>query len=204
VPTASAPEGDAVFDGWASKGRAHYARLGVPAQVAPIRTRADADDSDVVAMAEEASVVFFSGGNPYALAEAMRGSSFWGRLVERLRDGLPFAGCSAGVAFLTERTYDTAVAQLADELWKPGVGEITGFVFAPHWDTADGWVPGMTAFIAASLRPGETLIAIDENTAMMGDGVDWRVVGLGGVHVLDRGAWQRHAAGGSFVQDLQR
>jgi len=33
LPTASAKEGDEVFDGWAAKGLAHYSSLGIPAEV---------------------------------------------------------------------------------------------------------------------------------------------------------------------------
>ena len=67
-PAAAAPEGDAMFDSWANKGLAHYEGLGVPARVLPVKTRADAERADVVAMADEASVIFFSGGNPWYLA----------------------------------------------------------------------------------------------------------------------------------------
>src|SRR5439155_11002014 len=45
LPTASAPEGDPIFDGWANLGLDHYAQLGIPAQVVPLKTREDADRS---------------------------------------------------------------------------------------------------------------------------------------------------------------
>src|SRR5439155_659137 len=63
-PAAAAPEGETVFDTWAGKGLAHYERLGIPARVSPLRTREEAERPDVVAMLDEASLVFFSGGNP--------------------------------------------------------------------------------------------------------------------------------------------
>jgi cyanophycinase len=202
VPAASAPEGAAVFDAWAAKGLAHYRRLGVPAEVVPIRTRADADRDEAVAMVEEASLVFFSGGNPFALAEVLRGSTWWARLVERLGDGLAFAGCSAGVAFLGELTVDTASMTLSDDLWKPGLAFVTGVRFGLHWDMVDRWFPGATSFIAGSLQPGELLLGIDESTAMVGDGSEWRVVGRAGVHVLRDGSWRHHAAGDTFTLAL--
>src|SRR5207247_11167709 len=35
LPTASAPEGDAVFNRWGDMGLAHYEELGIPAEVVP-------------------------------------------------------------------------------------------------------------------------------------------------------------------------
>jgi cyanophycinase len=198
VPTASAPEGDHVFDDWAAKGLAHYRRLGVPASVAPIRSRSDADREDVVALIDDASVVFFSGGNPFALAEALRGSAWWARVVERLHDGLGFAGCSAGVSFLNDMTVDTTVMTLSADTWKPGLGLVNDVRFGLHWDTVDRWIPGATARIEASLAPGQVLVGIDEETAMVGDGSVWRVVGRAGVHVLRAGTWSHHTPGDAF------
>lgn len=43
VPTASASEGDRVFDRWAQMGLDHYASMGVEARVIPIKNREDAE-----------------------------------------------------------------------------------------------------------------------------------------------------------------
>jgi cyanophycinase len=203
LPTASAAEGEEVFDGWASKGLEHFREIGVPARVAPIRAREDADREDVVALLRDASVAYFSGGNPWYLAQTLRGSAFCRALYERLDDGLAFAGCSAGVACLTETTYDTTVGEFASGgIWKPGLGYAREVLFAPHWDVVDTWVPGAQGFIAASVEPGQTLVAIDEDTAMLGDGRAWDVVGRSGVHVYRGGRWATHASGSAFELDL--
>jgi cyanophycinase len=202
IPAASAPEGDGVFDNWAARGLEHYRRLGVPAQVVPIRTRADADRGEVVGMIEDASLVFFSGGNPFALAEALRGSAWWSRVVERLAGGMAFAGCSAGVSFLNDVTVDTTVMRLGNDPWKPGLGYLTDIRFGLHWDMVDRWFPGATSFIEGSLRPGETLVGIDESTAMVGDGTEWWVAGRSGVHVLREGSWAHHRAAEVFTLAL--
>ena len=74
LPTASAPEGDDVFDRWGRLGLEHYQRMGVEAEVVPLKTRADAARPDVCARLEVAAMVFFSGGNPGSLAEALEGT----------------------------------------------------------------------------------------------------------------------------------
>ncbi len=203
VPAASASEGNDVFQGWASRGCAHYESLGLQAEVAPIKERADADRPEVVAMLDEARLVFFSGGNPYALAECLRGSGFWRRLTERLDDGLAFAGCSAGVAFLTDVTYDTSQDLLSEDVWKPGLGYLPNVLFGPHFDTVEQWYPGAHQFITGSLREGEDFVGIDESTAMLGDGVSWEVRGTGKVHVLRAGVWRDFRVGESFELALK-
>lgn len=204
LPTASAPEGDDVFDAWARKGLEHFDDLGVPGEVLPIKTREDAERSDLADRVARASVVYFSGGNPYHLASVLRGSAFCRAMLERMDDGLGFVGCSAGVACLTETTYDTAVENLtSSEVWKPGLSYVRRVLFAPHWDAVETWFPGAQAFIAASLLPGQTLVAIDEGTAMVGDGGGWIVLGRSGVHLLRDGVWADHAAGDRFELPLE-
>ena len=102
LPTASAPEGDEVFDRWGAAGLDHYASASIPAEVVPLKSREDAERSDVIARLDEASLVFFSGGNPAYLAATLIGTSFWSAVVERLGAGLAYAGCSAGAACLPE------------------------------------------------------------------------------------------------------
>lgn len=197
APTAAAHEGDASFDAWATKGLEHYASLGVPAQVLPLRTREDAHRDEVVGLLDDASMIFFSGGNPARLAAAVGETPFWDALVSALRTGLPYAGCSAGVAWLTEVTFDSDTQDL-DAVWAAGVGYVRRVLFAPHWDIVDTWIPGAKAFIVGSVRPGHTFIGLDEDTAMVGDGVRWEVRGRSKVHVLKDGAWIAYADGDTF------
>lgn len=203
VPTASAREGDEVFDAWGSKGLTHFAGLGVPAEVVPLRTRDDAHDDGVVDRLNGASVIYFSGGNPWHLAEAIRDTPFLDRMLSRLDAGMAFAGCSAGVACLTGSTFDSDSDDFK-AVFKPGLGLIENALFGPHWDMIDTWIPGATAFIVASVPPGAALVGLDEQTAMLGDGRRWEVIGAASIHVLLDGAWSTHGAGEAFELTLAR
>ena len=79
-----------------------------------------------------------------------------------------------------------------------------GVWFGPHWDALDGFVPGLSDFIVSSVPRGDTLFAIDERTAAVGDGADWSVVGVAGVHVYRDGEWAHHPSGSTFTFDLSR
>jgi len=196
-PAAAAHEGDESFQGWADKGLQHYAAMGVPAEVLPLKSREDAYRDDVVAMLDDASMIFFSGGNPARLTETLNDTPLWSALTGAMRDGLPYAGCSAGVACLTEVTFDSD-EQDFDSVWAPGIGYVRETLFAPHWDIVDTWIPGATDFIVGSVQPGNTFIGLDEDTAMVGDGTSWEVIGRARIHTMLEGQWDRYGHGDTF------
>jgi cyanophycinase len=205
LPTASAPEGDEVFRRWGAMGLDHFRSLDVPAEVLPLERRADASDAGLVARAGQASVVYFSGGNPAYLATTLRGTPFWDAVVGRLDHGLAYAGCSAGIACLGEVAPDSSATDpLEANIWRPGLGLFPRTYFGPHWDALDVYVPGLRAAFLDSVPDDCRLLAIDERTAAVGDGRIWRVFGRGSVRVLDGGAWSEHASGEGFEADLLR
>ncbi|MGH2597516.1 MAG: Type 1 glutamine amidotransferase-like domain-containing protein [Actinomycetota bacterium] len=202
MPTASAREGDAVFDDWAEKGLAHYASLGIPAEVVPLKTRDDASRPELIAQLEGASVAFFSGGNPAYLCTTLRDTPFWSELRAAMDRGLAYVGCSAGIACLGDRAPDSAAEDLGESVWKPGLGVFPGAWFGPHWDALDSFVPGLTDFIVSSVPAGDVLFAVDERTAAIGDGAEWSVVGAAAAHVYRDGEWAHHPAGSTFPCEL--
>ena len=197
APAAAAHEGDATFDMWANKGLAHFRSIGISAQVLPIKTREDADRQELVRLLDDASLVYFSGGNPARLARILDGSAFWGALTEAMADGLPYAGCSAGVASLTETTYDSDT-QDVEEIWADGLGYVREMLFGPHWDIVDSWVPGATEFIVGAVKPGQVFMGLDEDTAIVGDASHWSVIGRQTIHVRRDGEWERYRHGTAF------
>jgi cyanophycinase len=197
LPAASAPEGKDVFERWGSLGLAHFGRMDVPAEVVELKTREDADDPRTLARLDGASAVYFSGGNPAYLAAILRETEFWTRLLKELDRGMCYAGCSAGVACLAETTFDSDRTQLAD-IYAPGLGVVPRTVFAPHWDIVDTWVPGAREFIVGSVPDGYVFVGLDEDTAMVGDGTSWEVVGRSGIHVRHGSGWASHRDGDRF------
>jgi len=199
LPTASAKEGEEIFDGWASKGLAHFEFAGVPAEVVPLKTREDAARPDFVERLEGASVAYFSGGNPAFLASVISDTPFWAALRGAMDRGLAYVGCSAGVACLGDHAPDSDAREFGDDLWQPGLGVFPGVWFGPHWDALDSYVAGLTGFIVASVPAGRTLLAIDEDTAVVSDGDEWSVMGESAAHIYRDGDWSHHPSGASFT-----
>jgi cyanophycinase len=204
LPAASAPEGDGVFDMWANMGLAHYGRLGIPADVIPLKTRRDAERPEFTEPLSSASMVYFSGGNPAYLAGILIGTPFWSEVLAGMRRGMAYTGCSAGVASLGEVAVDTAVQNFTSkEIWKPGLRMFPGMQFGPHWDALDTYVPGLRRLFIDAVPQDWRLLGIDEHTAVMGDGSEWRVIGSGGAHLRDEGAWRQFAAGEGFTESVE-
>ncbi len=203
LPTAAAHEGDQSFDFWANKGLDHYRSVGIPAEVVPIKTKEDASRPEVVERLDDAAAVFFSGGNPKELSATLAGTLFCARMLGAMRGGLPYGGCSAGVACLGPFAPDSD-AQRVDQsvLDNPGLGLFRDVQFLPHWDELDHFAPGLTDLVVAWTPPGWLLFCVETNTAAMGDGERWTVAGSGKVHLYNGGEWEHFGAGESFPRPL--
>ena len=121
VPTASAPEGDEVFSGWAQAGWQHFADAELRAELLDVRDRTDADDrSHRRARGVGASIVYFSGGNPAYLAAALTDTALWRAVINGLDRGMGYIGCSAGMACLGRKAPDSSVDDFSPDLWQAG------------------------------------------------------------------------------------
>ncbi|HXY71217.1 MAG TPA: Type 1 glutamine amidotransferase-like domain-containing protein [Actinomycetota bacterium] len=203
LPTASAPEGDRVFDRWARMGVEHYERQGLRADVVPLKDRRDAADPALLAPLRDASVVFFSGGNPAYLAATLEGTPAWEAILAGLGRGMAYAGCSAGVASLGEGAPDSAQRDPGREgFMRPGLELFPATYFMPHWDALNTYIPGLRELLRAAVPVGRRIVTIDENTAMIGDGSEWSVLGAGSVGVVSDGSERTFASGDAFTEDL--
>jgi cyanophycinase len=199
VPAASAPEGRAVFERWARMGMDHYRRMGAAPEVLALRTSEDASRPEVVDRIEGAALVFFSGGNPAYLAGVLRGTPFLETLLDAVSAGeTGLGGCSAGASVLGVRVPDPRRREVTEEIWSDGIGLLPVMISA-HWDTLDRWAPGIRTFVLESVPDGLPHLALEEQTAAVGDGHTFRVMGEGGV-VLHRrdGEDARFAPGERF------
>lgn len=193
LPTASAPEGDAVFDRWANMGLEHYAAMDVDARVVPLKRREDAERDETVAAIADVGMIFFSGGNPRYLADTIDGTRLWDRMSAALDRGSVFAGCSAG-AMVAGHRRDTRPKVGAT--WVAGLGLVPNGSFGVHWDRMR-FIPGMRGFVMSRAKGG-WFAGIDERTAILGDGEEWRVFGLGTVSLRLDGERREIRPGESF------
>jgi cyanophycinase len=191
LPTAAAPEGSERVDYWLRLGTAHYRRLGAEPVPLAVLDRRDADDPANAAAVAGAGLVYLSGGNPGYLADTLRGSAVLEAILAAWRAGAPLAGCSAGACALTAVADDVRTGAS-----RPGLAVVPELVVLPHFDRIERWAPGIVDRRAAGLTPGQFLVGIDEETALISGDGGWRVDGRQQVWIVDPdGGRTPHAAG---------
>jgi cyanophycinase len=195
LPTASASEGDQVFDRWGRMGLDHYGEAGVSADVLPVKTREDAFRDDLAARAERASMIYFSGGKPSKLADVLRDSPLLAAIRRATDRGAVYAGCSAG-AMVASRARNAEGR--GGTSWLFGLGLVPHVSFGVHWDRT-AKIPGVQWWLTSRLPDDTWFVGIDERTAILGDGEHWAVHGFRGVTIRHGGELSRAETGESFV-----
>ncbi|MGH2596387.1 MAG: Type 1 glutamine amidotransferase-like domain-containing protein [Actinomycetota bacterium] len=179
VPTASVPDRGDSFSEWARIGLDHYAWLGVPAKVLPLKTREDAVRGTFVGDLARVSMIFFSGGKPRYLSSVLDGTPTWDAIVAALRRGAVYAGCSAGAMVASQVRIDAGGGRRGQG-WVHGLGLVPHVSFGVHWDKMR-FIPGLRPFVMSRVPTGSWFVGIDERTGVLGNGERWRVFGGGTV-----------------------
>jgi cyanophycinase len=197
LATASAREGQAVYDRWTNMGLAHYEALGITARALRVHTAADAHAPDAVRLLDGASMVFFSGGSPGYLAQTLAGTPVWDSVKRLIARGGVFAGCSAGAMVA-----GASATPGGDPLPFPfgnGLGLLPTTAVGVHWDALSGrWIRWLRDLAPGRLPAGIQFVGIAEHTAIVTDGDCWKVFGSGAVDVRDGEAWRSFRAGETF------
>ncbi len=194
VPTASWPDGEAVFARWAEQGAAHFGALGAEVEPVLLRDRADAADSAWCQAIGEADLVYLSGGKPDHLLQALDGTPAGTALLDAWARGAVLAGCSAGAMVLAghalrvggRRFFQLPVG------WQPALAVVPGTIVIPHYDA---FPESLSAAVALAAPHDVRVLGIDEETALVGRDGAWRVLGRGRVTVWTGRRRVRHAAG---------
>ena len=150
-------------------------------------TRRDCQESGRLARLEQATGIFFTGGNQLRLTTLLGGTPV-AKLV-RLRNavGVAVGGTSAGASFLSEHMIafgDEGSAVISGSVrLAPGLGLTNRFVIDQHFRQRDRLGRLLTAL---AYNPFAIGIGLDEDTAaFIGPDETVEVVGSGGVTIVD-------------------
>ena len=153
-----------------------------------IPTRARAADPATSAKLDGATGVFFTGGNQLRITNLLGGTPLDTALHRRRTEGLVIAGTSAGAAMMSgtmiiggenEASPRAGVVEVG-----PGMDLLRGVMVDQHFTRR-----GRTGRLLAALAryPHLLGVGIDEDTALIAEGGEFRVLGSGAVTVLDLG-----------------
>ncbi|MFW5469477.1 cyanophycinase [Knoellia sp. CPCC 206435] len=183
IPTASSFQNE-VVDSY----RQVFTRFGVEAiDVVNPQSRREAHDPDAVALVDQASGIFMSGGSQLRLSQFFPGTPLGDALHRAHARGAVVAGTSAGASIMSE-----FMISMGDEGITPvqrgsqisaGIGLLKGVVVDQHFAQRSRY-GRLLSVVAAS--PSLLGIGIDEDTAIeVHHGTRFTVHGRGGVIVMD-------------------
>ena len=197
VPTASWPDGPAVFQRWADMGEAHFAGLGATPVPVLIRDQVSADDPANAALLSGCDLIYLSGGKPGHLLAALQDTAAGAAVRAAHARGVVIAGCSAGAMVLGGHQLRVGGRGFLQPPfgWQDALGYVEGIVVLPHYDR----MPETLVVPLALAAPTDSVVVgIDEDTALVGRDGAWQVQGRGRV-TLWRGANRRRYKAGSSV-----
>ncbi len=160
----------------ASNGVRHFSALGAQAEAVMIVDRVSAADPALVARLDAADLVYLTGGDPWYLLSALRDTPTHEALRRLHGRGKIVAGSSAGAMALS------ALMRRREGGWLDGLGLAAGIAVLVHADEQGVDLSSIGAR-RAGLPPHVTLVAVDAQTVLVGEGASWRNLGPGRVIV---------------------
>jgi cyanophycinase len=164
-----------------------FERIGAEnVQVIDTEYREDGDKQEAVEKVQQATGIFFTGGDQARIIELVKGTRVDKTIRERHAQGVVIGGTSAGAAMMPETMIiegDSATNPRVDIVdMGPGMGFLPGIAVDQHFAQR-----GRLGRLIAALvqQPAILGIGIDENTAVIVDGDEFEVVGQSAVTVVD-------------------
>lgn len=166
---------------WQALGNEQAKRLGVKSKFIEVFNREDALDNKWLSEIEGASLIYFSGGNPKHLAESLKGTKLWEKIIYEFSTGTSLAGCSAGAMIMGS---EIAFPVIKKHEISNGLGLISKLAILPHYDRYFGKIPNLIKNLMFTRNHEINVVGIDENSALVFAESAWKSVGQGGVHLI--------------------
>lgn len=164
-----------------------FERLGAEdVRVVDTQGREDSNNSDYLEAIEQATGVFFTGGEQARIISSLKDTKLDAALHKRFSEGIVIGGTSAGAAMMPDMMIiegDSETNPRVDVVaMGPGMGFLPGVVIDQHFAQRGR----LGRLISALLQQPAVLgFGIDENTAIVVTGDELEVIGEGAVTVID-------------------
>lgn len=173
--------------GYLEKYQSSFAQLGV-SEVTElyVEDRNEANDGAKLDALEDVQAVFFSGGDQLRITSQIGGTPIFDRVLEIYKSGGVIAGTSAGASMMSDtmlvKGTSGASFRIGDVRMAPGLGLLANVIIDQHF-AERGRIGRLIG--AVSQNPRELGIGIDEDTAIVVEGDQFRVIGSGAVYLVD-------------------
>ncbi|PSB23433.1 cyanophycinase [Stenomitos frigidus] len=164
-----------------------FERLGVESvKVVDTARREDANDPRALELTQDATGVFFTGGNQARITECLKDTELDTLLHKRFAEGIVVAGTSAGAAMMPDMMIVEGESETNPRMevarMDRGMGFLPGVVIDQHF-AQRGRLGRLLSAIAQ--QPVNLGFGIDENTAIAINGKELEVIGDGAITVVD-------------------
>lgn len=174
-------------EGYLEKYQQSFADLGV-GEVTElyVEDRMEAGDEAKLKALDEVEAVFFSGGDQLRITSQIGGTPIFDRVMDIYRNGGVIAGTSAGASMMSDtmlvKGSSRTSFRVGDVRMAPGLGLLPNVIIDQHF-AERGRIGRLIG--AVSQNPRELGIGIDEDTAIVVQGDEFRVIGSGAVYLVD-------------------
>ncbi|MFN3312150.1 MAG: cyanophycinase [Hyphomonas sp.] len=174
-------------EGYLEAYQAAFGKLGVD-QVTElyIDDREEARHEDKINALSDVNAIFFSGGDQLRITSQIGGTPIYDRIVQIYHGGGVIAGTSAGASAMSTTMLvkgpDDASFSPGTVHMAPGLGLLQDVIIDQHF-AERGRIGRLLG--AVSQNPRELGIGIDEDTAIVVCGDDFKVIGSGSVYIVD-------------------
>ncbi|MDZ7958426.1 MAG: cyanophycinase [Aulosira sp. DedQUE10] len=164
-----------------------FERLGAEkVRIIDTETRDDASSSTALEAIENATGVFFTGGDQARITSILKGTQLDEAIHRRFSEGVVIAGTSAGAAVMPDKMIVEGDSETNPRIeivdMGPGMGFLPGVVIDQHFSQRGR----LGRLISALLQePADLGFGIDENTAMVVTDNQIEVIGEGAVTIVD-------------------
>jgi cyanophycinase len=167
-----------------------FRRLGAKSvRVVDVSARSDASDKKLLASLEQATGVFFTGGDQLHVTSLIGGSEMDLLLHQLYEQGVVIGGTSAGAAMMSNSMFVRGSGEENPRLENLQLGPGVEFLLGGMIDTHFSQRGRHGRLISAVAQyPHDLGIGIDENTALVVKDSIFEVIGEGAVTVIDAGA----------------
>ncbi|EKQ66903.1 cyanophycinase [Leptolyngbyaceae cyanobacterium JSC-12] len=164
-----------------------FKRLGAEfVEVIDTREREDSEKESNIHIIEQATGIFFTGGDQSKIVDNIKGTPLDKAIHKRYAQGAVVGGTSAGAAMMPDEMIvgGASVSNPSVDAVElgPGMGFLPGIVVDQHF-AQRGRLGRLLA--ALVLQPAVLGLGIDEDTGIIVNGDEFQVVGSGAVTVVD-------------------
>jgi cyanophycinase len=164
-----------------------FKRLGADqVRIIDTETREDATSSTALKAVEEATGIFFTGGDQARITSIIKDTQLDAAIHKRCSEGIVIAGTSAGAAVMPDVMIVEGDSETNPRInvvdLGPGMGFLPGVVIDQHFSQR-GRLGRLISALAQ--EPAVLGFGIDENTAMAVTGDQFEVIGEGIITVVD-------------------